>query len=155
MELRVGFCPYSSSGTRQLRGSLCLYVTPVRERGPQSASLSLTGHADTTNQVGTGECWVGEWARCLGEPGSELPGSCEDSRCHKTKKAGELRWRLNNPAEERSNQTLKLHLPGERPGPGSGEDSPTEDPPQPPTASRIACSSAGGNFSHSLSSRVP
>lgn len=49
-----------------------------------------------------------------------------------------MRWRLNNWAEACSNQTLKLHLPGERPGPGSGEDSPTEDPPQPPTASRIA-----------------
>lgn len=65
----------------------------------------------------------------------------EGSRCHKTKKAKKLRWRLNNWAEACSNQTLKLHLPGERPGPGSGEDSPTEDPPQPPTASRIASAS--------------
>lgn len=79
---------------------------------------------------------VDKISESLGDPGSELFGSGKATVAIKSGRPT-LGWRLNNRAETRSNRTLKLHLPGRRPGPGSGEDSPAEDPPQPPTVSRI------------------
>lgn len=157
MEFKAGFCPQglSSSG---LHGSLCLGVTSVRERGPQSACLSITGHADTTNQVRHREVpdrGVDKISESLGDPGSELSGSEKAAVAIKLGGRRTLGWRLNNRAGTRSNRTLKLHPPGRRPGPGSGEDSPEgRTLPSLPQllASPAACSSAGGNFSYSPSS---
>lgn len=77
---------------------------------------------------------VDKISESLGDPGSELSGSEKAAVAIKPGRRT-LGWRLNNRAETRSNRTLKLHLPGRRPGPGSGEDSLAKDPSQPPTVS--------------------